>query len=459
MIKILLCIGMVFNISCTKEWLDKKPDLKTTVPESLQDCQVLLDNNALFNGDSPALGEIASDGHFVVESRVTTMTDIPRNAYTWSNEMPYRDVPDWNSLNNLGPYSRIFTCNLILETLSKISINSSTQVMWNDIKGQALFQRARTFYELAQLFAPPYEVGKINDGLSIPLRLETDVNLKSIRSTVKQTYDLIVSDLNTAETLLPINPVYKTRGSKAAVYALLARIFLSMEDYTNSGIYADKVLSVNGTLLDYNKLNAAESFPLKQLNDEVIFHSTLTNWSENTSGARVDQDLISLYNANDLRNSVFFTNSAGQFTFKGFYNGARLCFNGLANDEMYLIRAECNARSGKIADAMNDVNTLLKNRFKKVSGISTYVDQIGINKDQVLDQVIKERKKELLFRGLRWSDLRRLNRDSKYAVSLSRIVLGKTYTLEPNSYKYTFPIPNDVIELSGMAQSPGWQTK
>jgi starch-binding outer membrane protein, SusD/RagB family len=67
-----------------------------------------------------------------------------------------------------------------------------------------------------------------------------------------------------------------------------------------------------------------------------------------------------------------------------------------------------------------------------------------------------ERKKELLFRGLRWTDLRRLNKESNLASTISHVYNGTSYSVIPNSYQYTFPIPLDIIQLSGIQQNPGW---
>ncbi len=61
------------------------------------------------------------------------------------------------------------------------------------------------------------------------------------------------------------------------------------------------------------------------------------------------------------------------------------------------------------------------------------------------------------MRGLRWTDLRRLNREPRYAISLERTVLGQPYNLPPNHQHYTFPIPDDIISLSGMPQNEGWE--
>jgi hypothetical protein len=69
-------------------------------------------------------------------------------------------------------------------------------------------------------------------------------------------------------------------------------------------------------------------------------------------------------------------------------------------------------------------------------------------------KILTERRKELIFRGLRWPDLRRLNKDGA-GVSVTRKLDGQTYTLTPNSLKYTWLIPQQVIDFNpGMPQNP-----
>jgi len=67
---------------------------------------------------------------------------------------------------------------------------------------------------------------------------------------------------------------------------------------------------------------------------------------------------------------------------------------------------------------------------------------------------LKERRKELLFRGLRWTDLRRLNLDPRFAVTLARNVSGQIYSLPPEDPRYAWPIPDDEIQASGIPQNP-----
>src|SRR5699024_7492770 len=117
---------------------------------------------------------------------------------------------------------------LILEQLAKIDLPEKES---QQIEGEALFFRAFSFYNLAQLWAKPFDEMTADTDLGIPLRLKPDINQPIFRSTVRETYDQIISDLNLSAQLLSEKSEYRTTPTKQAVYGLLARIFLSMENY------------------------------------------------------------------------------------------------------------------------------------------------------------------------------------------------------------------------------------
>src|SRR5690606_23415263 len=74
-------------------------------------------------------------------------------------------------------------------------------------------------------------------------------------------------------------------------------------------------------------------------------------------------------------------------------------------------------------------------------------------KVELIKFIINERKKELLFRGIRWSDLRRFNKEKEFEMTLYRTVGGQNYELHPNDKRYVLPIPDDVVVLTGMTQN------
>ena len=110
--------------------------------------------------------------------------------------------------------------------------------------------------------------------------------------------------------------------------------------------------------------------------------------------------------------------------------------------------AESYAQLGDYSKGMNTLNQLLVTRWKT----GTFKNLTASSKQQALEIIRIERRKELLFRGIRWSDLKRYNRDGANIV-LTRSVNGQTFTLPPNDYRYAIAIPEDIVEMTGMPQN------
>src|SRR5690606_15551644 len=74
-----------------------------------------------------------------------------------------------------------------------------------------------------------------------------------------------------------------------------------------------------------------------------------------------------------------------------------------------------------------------------------------------LKDILAERRRELMFRGLRWTDLRRLNQDSEHAATVRHKLRDgvdeQVFTLIPNDLRYIYLIPQQVIDISGMTQN------
>lgn len=98
---------------------------------------------------------------------------------------------------------------------------------------------------------------------------------------------------------------------------------------------------------------------------------------------------------------------------------------------------------------MNDLNYLLIKRWKK----GTYVPLTATDATDAVSKILAERRKELLFRGLRWMDIKRLNKDGA-GITLKRVINGETFLLPPNDPRYAVAIPEDVIATTGMQQNP-----
>lgn len=442
---IIILVILVIATACQDDFLDKKPDKSLVIPSSLDDFQAILDNSAVMNYE-PALGLLGADNYYLTDNLWQSLyTSTERNSYIWAKEVYEGEpLPDWNA-----PYRQVFYANVVLEGLEKLAVEEKDREEWNRLKGSALFYRANAFYQLAQLFAPAYSELTANEQ-GIPLRLSPDINALVSRADLQETYDRIIQDLTEAMELLPEHLVYQTRPYQPTVHALLARVYLNMGAYESAAQHAGRCLQLDNTLIDYNDLDTNALRPVPLLNEEVIFHSLLISYSVKNS-AHIDTMLYKSYSDNDLRKAIFFNKTTdGGISFGGTYTGGISLFGGIATDEVYLIRAECFARMGQTEAAMNDLNVLLEKRWKS----GTFVPFQADDANEALKLVLEERRKELVFRGMRWNDLRRLNREQAFAKVLTRELNGETYVLPPGDARYTYPIPELEIELGGIEQNP-----
>jgi starch-binding outer membrane protein, SusD/RagB family len=441
---LLLCL----LYGCQKAFLETKPDKALLVPTTLADFRTLLDNLLVFN-KSPGLTGIA-DGDFTTTDAGYRgwSLDQERNSYIWAEDIyGTQSASEWNEA-----FAQIFYANVVLDGLNQVN-EAENAAEYRAIKGTALFNRAWVYYGLLQLFAPPYRSATAGTDLGLPIRTRADVTDLAQRSSVEETYRQVITDLEQARFLVPTAVSYKSRPTLPAVYALLSRVYLMRGEYSRSASYADSALALSPALLDYNTLTASATRPMPRAlpygNEEVLFYSAASSYTFTGSSAvaYLDPALFASYANNDLRKTCLFRdNGQGRINFKGSYTGVIPWFGGLATDEIYLIRAECRARTGNVPGAMADLNALLLKRWKT----GTFVPMTAATADAALALVLTERRKELVGRNMRWADLRRLNLEESRRVSLSRVINGVTYTLEPGSKRYVYPIPPEEVRLSGI---------
>lgn len=438
-----ICALVVFT-SCEK-LLNEPSDKSLAIPTSLGDLQALLDRPDKSYTGFPGAGEASTDDNYITDARylaLSTMWDQRR--YIWADT----DVFSGSGNPWYTGYFAIYGSNAVLDFLSDMK-DRETEV-GRYIKGQALFWRAFHYFEMAQVFTLPYHEATAATELGLPLRLDVDFNAPSIRSSLQETYQQIFVDLKESVALLTTQPIHSTRASRQGAYGLLARAYLAVRDYEKAGLYADSCLRIHATLIDYNSLNAADTYPIKAYNSETITFAGDVDPLINPNIALINPNTYSLYKDDDLRKTLFFmSNPDGTIRFKGQYMGSAGVFTGISTGEALLIRAESYARKGEVELAMQDLNTLLKARWNKNS---LFVPYSAGNDEEAKNLVLEERRRELIMRGLRWSDIRRLNLEGAN-ISQTRTVNGVTYTLPPNDLRYALALPEDLIERSGIAQN------
>lgn len=443
---LLIFLSVIGSLNGCKKFLDAKPDQKLATPSDIDDVQALLDDYTDMNLQSPNIGARSDDDFYLLDTYIGSRDINSQNIYTWQKNVVADD--GWKAM-----YKVVLNANLSLETLANIPQTGYNKKAYNEAYGSALFFRSFAFYQLLQVYSPPFDENTASRDLGIPVRLQSDVSTKNMRNPVSEGYKQIIDDTKASIQFLPAQNYPPSRPSKAAAYSLLANVYLAMNNYQLAGLYADSALQIKNTLMDYNNIDSTLSKPFTKFNDEVIFSSaTAGDATLYTSHQIVDSFLFWSYATNDLRRPLFFKKTANnQYGFKGNYQGSTFgtLFNGFAVDEMLLVRAECFARDNNISPVMNDLNMLLLSRYKSGS----FIPLIADNATDALNLVLQERRKELIGRCKRWYDMRRLNKDAPFTKTLKRLVNGQTFELPPNDPRYTFYIPAQVIGMSGMQQN------
>lgn len=414
------------------QFLDEKPSKLIDTPDSLEAIEALLDDSGTLN-IYPTMTMVMGDEFLSNETGISGMELLERNIYLWMPAPFQQDdlVFDWRDC-----YAQIQNANVAMESLDKLGDRGSK---WNELRGAALFYRAHAYFNLSTLFleGPNLEDGGVR--MKIPFRNTAKIVMTPELADRAAIRSLIISDLNEAESLLPRFTEYPTRPNRQASKALKARLYLDWEEYGLAKTEAEGALALGGELMDYKELTPSATYPFARFNKEVIWHARIggTSYMSSQSAFQVSGELLGLYGSGDLRKSLFFVIRPNGFVnFRGSYQGGRPLFAGLALDELYLILAETLVRTGNTVEASRVLNELLVRRH-----LEDFSPPVLDGEEQALRVILEERRKELAFRGLRWADLRRINRDERFRTSRTRSFEGKEYILLPESEKYVLPIP------------------
>jgi hypothetical protein len=273
---------------------------------------------------------------------------------------------------------------------------------------------------------------------AIPIKLIATVGSDGVdvpRSSVGAVYDQIIADLTFAEMNLPVSS-QKARASKHAATALLARVYLYQGDYAKARAKAKQVIDSKAyTLLAYDKIFVDQS-------NESIFEIDFTTINRNRiaeyalpvalNGRREvapPAEMLAAYEAADtLRKQVSLHDTANVYypaKYDDLATGAENVIV-LRLAEMYLIRAEADARSdGNIDSIQADINIIRHRAGLEDTEAESYTT--------LLAAIEYERRIEFAFEGHRWFDLVRTNR----ALDVLPLVKDIDQTL--------FPIPLEEI--------------
>lgn len=421
------------------------------------DYRYVLNNNSVLEPTYSAPLLSGDDADISDATRQNTLVDIQANVYTWAAKYTSdtQSDTDWEQL-----YKTIYTCNEVI--LGVLSSEGGTDTDKQRLYAEALVHRAYSYLTLVNLYAKPYDASTAGTDLGVPLLLTPDLFAPLNRVPVSTVYNQIISDLKYAARRLPATATYNTQPGQVAAYALLARTYLNQRDFGQARAYADSALALQSTVLNLRTYATAPgTIPRRLLDPEVILSKTVPITTP-LRGISLSAGVLSLLGTNDLRYRLFTNTRAGfgnafstAFTGRAYWrytlNGEQVIQVGPTVPEIMLIKAECLARGGDATGALALVNALRSNRFTT----ATYVPLTAATAAAALGVVIDERQREFFGTGLRWLDQRRLNADAAFAATETRVFKGATYTLDPASPRYVYPIGDKYILLNPeIAQNP-----
>lgn len=157
-------------------------------------------------------------------------------------------------------YNVIFRANVVLENLGVASAPVATA-----FEAEAKFIRAYAYFNLVRLYGDIPLIDRVTGPL------EKDIAFTRVATTT--IYDLIVSDLETAVSGLDNS--YKSRASKAAAQALLAKVHLTLGNYSEAQTLCEAVMGSGFSLqsnfkdIFYNELNSEIIFAIGYIGDNI----------------------------------------------------------------------------------------------------------------------------------------------------------------------------------------------
>lgn len=367
-------------------------------------------------------------------------------------------------------YNIINNANEILYYAPKLlPENPGSSDLIHNVIGGAYFIRALMHFNLCLVYAQNYTFTPDASHLGVALR-DRIPSLSEVvsRVSVKDTYSLILSDLDAALNSFSNCNYTAEYVTPLACKALKARVCLYMNDWSNAAALASEVISQKGleTKEQYIRMFSDPVF----LSDEIVFRLNGKSQSATMYGfckydsptLRPADKILSLFNGDeDVRSRMFSCNwyNNGELFEKIILKYAVTAdivadedrfnnLNILRASEMYLVRAEANCNLGNISGAADDIKVL----EARALGIKpSDVELTFSGKDELAEIIAQERQKEMSFEGHRLFDITRRHKSLVRDDSSTATLRELSYP----DYRFILQIPRVEVEANtAMQQNP-----
>ena len=329
----------------------------------------------------------------------------------------------------------------------------------DNMTAQGYFVRGLITLNLCLVYAQTYTWSPDASHLGVALLTRIpSMNDEVKRSTVKQVYDQVIQDIETAQRLFE-GSSYQTKtpyfAGVDACKALLARIYLYMHDYAKAKAYAEAVME-KYPLTPHDKYVNMFCQATGYTSEEAILRlngydksgSLQTFYKYDNAQGFPSGKLLEMFDSDDIREALqhYTVDVDGKTTHFSNINMKFYCTEQIADkdkhydpfvlrsSEMYLIHAEACCQEGALPEAEKDLKALIARAYGKTPAeiTLTYSGKEGLDA-----LIMRERMKELCFEGHRFFDIARRHE----SVSRDSGSNARAKTLSYPDYRFALPIP------------------
>ncbi|MCP1996837.1 RagB/SusD family nutrient uptake outer membrane protein [Flavobacterium sp. HSC-61S13] len=396
----------------------------------------------------------------------------------WYNrDYQWLDHRNANSNNDLFPYRVLYrinrNANVIINNVDQAQGSQEERDM---LKGQSLFYRAFCHFQLVQLYAMRYQSASTNNQLGIPIIVSKAIETPT-RATVEEVYQQINDDLDQSITLLQAyQRPNKSHLDQSVAKGLKARVALVQGNWNIAAQLAQEAkqgFALMSPELYRSGFNSYENtewmWGSHIVVDQTLYFANFGAYmSRNYSSSNIRSNpkainswLYSQISESDVRSTIF--DPSGQhldmpagyelpsafskrpYTSQKFLAvssaDSRMDIPYMRAAEMYLIEAEAKARLGSV-DANQVLYELVKSRNPSYE-ISTKSGQ------ELIDEILIQRRIELWGEGFRFFDLKRTNAPlDRTGANHSSTLTGEVMTVPAGDQRWEWLIPQAEINAN-----------
>lgn len=490
-----VCVAVVATAIVATSCLDKYPGsaiptekAMKTYDDALQvntGIYAMLKSSSLYTGYLTYLPDVQADMVYAVDGYSNQMGSF----WLWQ----LRSTTSESESVYAALYNVISNCNFFLENVGTVKANTIDDAKLSELEfltGEIYSVRALAYSELIKLYCEAYDPATAKQQKGVVLRKYYSKQEVAKRASLYDSYQFVLADLEEAEKILENeNDAYgNIYTTKAMAEALHARVALYMQDWETAIAYSTNLIESDKFALSSvnSSVGSQNHFQYLWTNDdgyEIIWRIYLTPESYGGMlgspflGFNTDriyyypdyvpaQWVLNLYDSSDLRaNAYFATAQTGHahglvWPLLAKYRGNESFISNyylyevsmpkpFRLAEQYLIRAEAYCRQGLYSNASNDLTTLRSARYQSGKGAMT------VNATNWLDNIAKERVRELYMEGHRLQDIKRWGKEYNEGKGFERtpqtnsLEEGSSLKKSADDYMFVWPIPRHEVEAPG----------